>query len=93
MTKEEIQAKIEGFKIGTDTIHEFNKFVDNKDLIKGFDMITKMIDRLFEKLESAKSIQDLQKEAFEAGRKGFLPNNFGKEYFRTFEDYLKSIEK
>lgn len=86
MTKEEIQAQI-------DLLHEIaNKYVDiptNWFIVKR--------DALKAQLRTCKSIHDLQKEAFEAGRDVNKSKYLGEPYeirlkYKTFEDYLKTLE-
>lgn len=76
ITKEEIQAQI-------DIIEQF-------DSASHFSSAYFKLKLLQTQLKEAKSIQDLQKEAFEAGRKYRLKNTYE---FESFEDYLKSKEK
>lgn len=79
MTKEEIQAQI-------DVILEMSKYF-------GIDEGELNIGTFTEKLDSAKSIKDLQREAFEAGRakEFFYPKEYYGEFkYEIFEDYLNS---
>lgn len=80
LTKEEIQTFIEGIKY---VINDFQYFGETYRSSK------EKINDLLQQLQLAKSIQDLQKEAFEAGRKHRLKNTYE---FESFEDYLKSKE-
>ena len=101
MTKEEIQAQLHIITITINIVKEGMKNLD------AFDKITEIANKLWDQLLQSKSIQDLQREAFEAGRliggrdypeircinhsKDFGSNNYYLVH-RTFEDYLKSLE-
>lgn len=77
LTKEEIQAQID---------------ILNKALEYDWDIyqVEEKLLALEQQLNSAKSIIDLQKDAFEAGRIKY-PDSIRYKYY-TFEDYLKSKE-
>lgn len=80
MTKEEIQAQID----------LINTIQDEEEGLE----LDEYIYSLEYKYAKAKSIQDLQREAFEAGRKFTsysmgCPNTY---VYEIFEDYLKDLE-
>jgi hypothetical protein len=83
MTREEIQAQINGIYYALDFVTDDRRSYCLTEIF-----------RLQEQLLSAKLIQDLQEEAFEAGRKYTsysmgCPNTY---IYETFEDYLKDIK-
>jgi hypothetical protein len=77
MTKEEIQAQIELYK-------RFKSYMVSDR------QITADISKLKRILEKSISIQDLQREAFEAGRDC---TKYSKLFrYETFEEYLKTLK-
>jgi len=82
MTKEEIQAQIDILRQLVDSSPQ--QYLANLCFDKMY-IIGK-------NLASAKSIKDLQREAFKAGRNYFNRNVYNGYEFATFEDYLKNLE-
>jgi hypothetical protein len=81
MTREEIQAKIDAVTVFADLV--------------GADIRRLNIEDLKNSLASAKSIKDLQEEAFYAARKdkfNDVPFEYNEYLYETFKDYLKTLE-
>lgn len=81
MTKEEIRAQIDVLI----SLHHSDKDASI------YDSLVVMVDKLKLMLRAAKSIQDLQKEAFEAGRRVIDLDSVTWRY-ETFEEYLESLK-
>jgi hypothetical protein len=97
-TKEEIQSQINVIHL----LHD-KYIITIRDCKNNLFDLDKYLTDLYTQLESRdiKSIQDLQREAFEASRDSSYNTNihqsrvFEDDYiykYETFEDYLKSIE-
>ena len=82
--KEEIQAQIKSFNSILSYIQGATE-----DMI--YDYCVDAKKHLEEQLQSAKSIKDIEREAFEAGREADYVIWQNQKYLR-FEDYLKSQE-
>lgn len=83
MTREEIQAQI-----------NLATMLNDQRMYSDVHYAALIVD-LEDNLDKAKSIQDLQREAFEAGRNSGYEECLEEEdrtYPHTFEDYLKSLE-
>lgn len=62
----------------------------DKDCFYNDNKVELFINSVEEQLKSAKSIQDIEREAFEAGRSSqYIMYDYDFDY-ETFEDYLKS---
>ena len=86
MTKEEIQAQLQ-------LLEDLLPLIP---IVYVFDLNLRVL-KLRKDYEQVRSIQDLQREAFEASRAAKDPNYNGEPFifrlrYETFEDYLKQID-
>jgi len=84
MTKEEIQAQLQ-------LLEDLLPLIP---IVYVFDLNLRVL-KLRKDYEQVRSIQDLQREAFEASRElasGWVSKMEGTPLYKTFEDYLKTID-
>ncbi len=82
MTKEEINAQIE--------------LIEGLGLCNYFTTAQPLIDKLNQELKNAKSIEDLQKEAFDSSREladGWSSKINSTPKYETFKDYINTKKR
>ena len=87
MTEEEKNASISAIRFTV------NLFKSHSAWTSEFNDILEELKEIIEyKNDNYKSIQDLQREAFEAGRSYLNMNVYNGYKFETFNDYLKTLQ-